>query len=272
MIDWSDGDYTRTAAVLAPVADLVLNTMGVGPGDFVLDVGCGTGNVTLAAAQRGATAIGVDPAEGLLAIARERASAFSLQHQGSPSQTSMSRTRITAPTFQAGFADALPFDSDTGDRVISVFGVIFAPDASAAAREMVRVTKPGGVIGLTSWLPGGGVDAIGQLLRAALATSTGTTTPTRWSEPDWAIEVMAEAGAQDLSWREHRLAFTGASPQEWFAEQETHHPLWRAAQRWLSADEFVQFRTDSIALLHQHNEAPDGFSTTSRYAVILGHK
>jgi cyclopropane fatty-acyl-phospholipid synthase-like methyltransferase len=92
--DWGDGDYARTARTLVPAAEAVLDALGVGAGDRLLDVACGTGNVLVAAAARGAAVVGVDAAPGLVALARERAAAAG----STPSCSSATRARCPCPT------------------------------------------------------------------------------------------------------------------------------------------------------------------------------
>src|SRR4051795_733952 len=111
-LDWSLGRYERTAEQLLPAARLVVERAAPSAGDRVVDVGCGTGNAALLAAERGARVTGVDPAARLLDVAREEASAGGLD-----------------ATFVEGDAAAIPLDYGEADLVLSVFGVIFAPDA-----------------------------------------------------------------------------------------------------------------------------------------------
>ena len=124
--DWSIGCYERTAAQLLPAAEAVVARAAPLAGELVVDVGCGTGNAALLAAARGARVIGVDPAARLLEVARAEAAARELE-----------------ATFVAGEAAAIPLPEASADAVVSVFGVIFAPDAAAAAAELTRVSRDG---------------------------------------------------------------------------------------------------------------------------------
>jgi ubiquinone/menaquinone biosynthesis C-methylase UbiE len=128
---WDLGSYERIAAGLMPAATAVVEHAAPGAGDRVLDLGCGTGNAALLAAERGATVTGVDPAERLLAIARAQAAA-----------------RDLPATFIRGEAAAIPLPAAAIDIALSVFGVIFAPDAVAAVTELARVTAPSGRIAI----------------------------------------------------------------------------------------------------------------------------
>ncbi len=146
-IDWGLGEYELTADDLLPAAHEVVNTATVAPGEKMLDVGCGTGSVALAAARLGAVVSGVEPSSRLRKVAQELAAKEDLDL-----------------SLHDGDAAHLPFPDGSFDAVLSGFAVIFAPDPSAAATEMLRVLAPGGRLVLSAWLPGG---AIGDMNAAA---------------------------------------------------------------------------------------------------------
>jgi ubiquinone/menaquinone biosynthesis C-methylase UbiE len=146
-IDWGLGEYELTAEDLLPAAHEVVNAATLRPGEQVLDVGCGTGSVALAAARLGAVVSGVEPSSRLRKVAQDLAAKEELDL-----------------TLHDGDAAHLPFPDGTFDAVLSGFAVIFAPDPSPAATEMLRVLAPGGRLVLSAWLPGG---AIGDMSAAA---------------------------------------------------------------------------------------------------------
>ena len=135
---WATGDFNRVAVGILDASDALVRAVDVRPGERVLDVACGSGNAALAAARRYADVVGLDYVPALIARARLRAEAEGTQVE-----------------FQVGDAQALPFPDNTFDVVISVFGVIFAPDQERAMTELLRVTRPGGRIGLATWMPEG---------------------------------------------------------------------------------------------------------------------
>ncbi|QBI19081.1 class I SAM-dependent methyltransferase [Egibacter rhizosphaerae] len=133
---WSLGDYERVGARWAQAPRDVVASLDVA-GQAVLDVGCGTGEAALAAARAGAAGVtACDPTPELLAVARDRASAGGL-----------------SVAWDEGEAQELPYPDASFDLVLSTFGVMFAPDAHAAAAELVRVCRPGGRIVTTAWTP-----------------------------------------------------------------------------------------------------------------------
>src|SRR6476619_423380 len=121
-MEWGQGRYEVIAEQLFPAAEVVVDRAAPTGGDRVLDLGCGTGNAALLAAARGATVTGVDPAGRLLDVARARAVDQGLDI-----------------TFALGEAAAIPVETGSVDVLLSVFGVIFAPDPVAAAAEIARV-------------------------------------------------------------------------------------------------------------------------------------
>jgi SAM-dependent methyltransferase len=134
---WEAGDYSTSADQSLLVSELLCEAVDLRAGEHVLDVACGTGATSLAAARRKANVIGVDFSSNSLARARERAAFEGLDI-----------------TFQEVNAEALPFDDETFDVVLSTFGAQFVGDQDAVAQELVRVCKPGGRIGLANWTPG----------------------------------------------------------------------------------------------------------------------
>ena len=146
-LDWGDGDYAPTAQQLEAAAERALEVAGVCAGEQVLDLGCGNGNVTLAAARLEAELTAVDPSVRLLQAARARAEQAGVNAR-----------------FLTGEGARIEVPDDSFDVVIAVFSVIFAPDAKACAEEMLRVVRPGGRLLITSWLAEGAINDIAELL------------------------------------------------------------------------------------------------------------
>jgi len=144
---WASGDYPSVARELIPhLGQRLVEAVHVEAGMRVLDVGAGSGNAAIAAAERGADVVAVDLTPELFAAGRAEAAA-----------------RGVALTWDEGDAEALPYDDGSFDAVVSCVGVMFAPHHQAAAAELVRVIRPGGVLGLLSWTPEG---FIGQMFAA----------------------------------------------------------------------------------------------------------
>ena len=136
---WEKGDFTRIASSMREGGEALVGRLGITKGLKVLDLGCGDGTTALPAARLGADVLGVDIARNLVEAGNKRA-----QQEG-----------LTNCRFQEGDATNLSELGDHGfDLVVSIFGAMFAPKPFDVAREMVRVTRPGGRIVMGNWIPG----------------------------------------------------------------------------------------------------------------------
>ena len=165
---WAMGNYDAVATeVIASLGPVLVDAVRITSGDRVLDVAAGSGNAAIPAALTGATVVASDLTPELVEIGRQR-----------------SRDREIAIDWQIADAEALPFDDASFDAVISVVGVMFAPHHQAAADQLVRVTRPGGRIGLVSWTPEG---FIGQMFIAmkpyAAPPPAGAQPAPLWGDP-----------------------------------------------------------------------------------------
>jgi ubiquinone/menaquinone biosynthesis C-methylase UbiE len=136
---WEKGDFTRIAASMRESGEALVRDLGIADGLRVLDLGCGDGTTALPAAQLGADVLGVDIAANLVAAGNARAEEMGL---------------AANCKFQVGDASDLnELDDEQFDLVVSIFGAMFAPRPFDVAKEMVRVTKPGGRIVMGNWIP-----------------------------------------------------------------------------------------------------------------------
>ena len=142
---WSSGDYAIVGTTLQIVGEELCEALDLRAGSKVLDVAAGNGMASLAAARRWCDVVSTDYVASLLERGRSRASA-----EGLPME------------FKVADAEALPFDDNSFDTVISTFGVMFTPNQEKAASELMRVCRPGGKIGLANWTPEG---FIGRLFK-----------------------------------------------------------------------------------------------------------
>jgi SAM-dependent methyltransferase len=257
-LDWSIGHYERTAAQLFPVAQLLIDHAAPVPGERVVDVGCGTGNAALLAAERGAEVIGVDPAARLLEVARERAAESQLHAE-----------------FAAGDAGSLPLGDGEADLITSVFGVIFAPDVQAAAAEMARVTAPRGRIVLSAWLPVGAISRSFRVPREAIARAVGAPPappPFAWHDAD-ALRGLLGPHGFEVSLEEHRISFGAPSAREFLQAELENHPVAVAGRAVLEPrGELDRVRDEMLAILEPANEDPGAFRVTSTYVIVTAQR
>ena len=255
VVDWGAGRYETTAAELAPVADVVVEWSGVGAGDDVVDVACGTGNAALLAAARGAHVIGIDGAPRLLAVALERAAAHGVEVD-----------------WRQGDLLALPVATSAADIVVSVFGVIFARDPEAALREIARILRPHGRAVITGWVPAGPIDAmLAALGRIMARVAPPAAPPSRgrfaWSDPDALGPVARAAGLELAATERKELAIRARSPEA-YVEAAREHPMLVAAQPALDrAGAIAEAREAMVAILRHANEDPTAFLVHSPYVI-----
>jgi SAM-dependent methyltransferase len=197
MVDWGRGRYEQTAVELEPVAEALVRVAAPSADDRVLDVACGTGNAALLAAARGADVVGVDSAERLIAVARQRAQKANLSAE-----------------FLVGDALALPVGDAGFDVVLSVFGVIFAADPAQAVSEVARVLRRDGRAYITAWVPAGPIHAMFTVFGRAVAHATGAPPPKRfaWADGDTVRSIVEPCGLA-LSSTHGELEIRAASPE-----------------------------------------------------------
>jgi len=193
---WEKGDFTRIAASMRESGEALVSLLGVKKGMKVLDLGCGDGTTAVPAAQAGADVLGVDIAANLVAAGNQRAAALGL----------------TNLCFVEGDASNLAgIDDNRFDLVVSIFGAMFAPRPFDVAREMVRVTRPGGRIVMGNWIPGDPT-LVAQILRISAAYTPpppeGFVSPVRWG---------VKEDVQD------RFEAAGIRPRDITCEEATYH-------------------------------------------------
>jgi ubiquinone/menaquinone biosynthesis C-methylase UbiE len=184
---WASGDYAVVGTTLQIVGESLAEAVNVCAGETVLDVAAGNGNATLAAARRFAQVTSTDYVAALLDKGRERAQAEGLRVQ-----------------FREADAEDLPFDDTSFDVVLSTFGSMFTPDHARTAREMLRVVRAGGRIGVASWTPEGFIGRLFKIIGAHVPPPAGVKSPALWGSEAHITELF---GAQAAAIRCQRRIF-----------------------------------------------------------------
>jgi len=194
---WEKGDFTRIAATMRQSGEELVERIGVGKGVKVLDVGCGDGTTALPEAQAGAEVLGIDIARNLVEAGNKRAEEHGLSNL----------------TFREGDVTNLQsIPDDEFDLVVSIFGAMFAPRPFDVAREMVRVTKPGGRIVMGNWIPNDPT-LVAQILKISSAYTPappeGFVSPMTWGVESNVIERFGAAGvpAENISFDRDTFIF-----------------------------------------------------------------
>jgi len=237
---WSSGDYSVVGTTLQITGEALCEAVDLRSGERVLDVACGNGNAALAAARRFARVTGVDYVPALLARAGSRATADGLPIE-----------------LREGDAEALPFPDGVFDVVLSTFGVMFAPDQERAARELVRVCRHGGRIGLASWTPDGFIGQVFRVLGGHVPPPTGLRGPSQWGTDERLAELFA-GEAREVRTARKEFTFRYRSPSHWVEVFRTWYgPIHRAFGS-LAPDAQGALATDLEALIDRLNVARDG--------------
>ena len=250
---WEKGDFTQIAQTMRQSGDALVAKLGVAQGQRILDLGCGDGTTAIPEAQRGAEVLGVDIASNLVAAGNQRAAAAGL----------------TNCTFQEGDASNLEGIPDKSfDKVVSVFGAMFAPKPFDVAKEMVRVTKPGGQIVMGNWIPGDPT-VVAQILKISSAYTPpppeGFISPMTWGVESNVVERFGQAGIpkEHITCEKDTFMFDAPiSPAEYIGLFRNYYGptmnAFEAAEKNGKADDLQQELTE---LFHSQNKATSPGST-----------
>ncbi len=251
---WEKGDFTRLAATMRESGDQLVGTLGIERGMKVLDLGCGDGTTAVPEAKRGAEVLGVDIARNLVDAGNARAKALGLSNL----------------RFEHGDACDLKGVKDkTFDRVVSIFGAMFAPKPMDVAREMVRVTKPGGVITMGNWIPGDPT-LVAQVLRISSAYTPpppeGFVSPMSWGLENEVIERFGAAGVpkENISFARETYTFNHpGSPREFLGLfREFYGPTMNAFEAAAKNGKSEQLLAELADLFEKQNRSADPGKTS----------
>ena len=172
---WASGDFHAVAALIQPVADALCEAVDLQADWHVLDVACGSGNATIAAARCGCDVAGIDYVPALLERGRARAEAEGL----------------TIDLLE-GDAEAITFPDGSFDAVLSVYGAMFAPNHGQAAAELTRVCRPGGKIGLATWTPDGFIGEMLKVVGMYVPPMPGVASPLLWGSKAYVSDLFGD--------------------------------------------------------------------------------
>jgi ubiquinone/menaquinone biosynthesis C-methylase UbiE len=245
---WEKGDFTQIAQSMRESGEALVDSLGVTPALKVLDLGCGDGTTALPAAKRGAKVLGVDIAANLVAAGNERARAHGLANL----------------SFQEGDASNLvALESKSFDLVVSIFGAMFAPRPFDVAKEMVRVTRPGGRIVMGNWIPNDPT-LVAQILKISAAYTPpppeGFISPMTWGIEENVIERFASAGVAKESIAFARDTYTfrhrGAPSDFLEAFRKYYGPTMYAYEAAAMNGRAVELHAELNALFNGQNRSP----------------
>ncbi len=194
---WATGDFAVIGWNTAYPGELLCEAVDLRAGHKVLDVAAGSGNVALSAARRNCEAVGIDYVPALVARARARADA-----EGLPAR------------FEVGDCEQIPFPDGSFDRVLSLFGSMFAPDQQRAADELMRVCRPGGRIGMANWTPDGFWGQTFALISRYRPPAEGVRPPLEWGTGERLAELF-DVSASSLTLTQRSALFRFRDNRHW---------------------------------------------------------
>jgi SAM-dependent methyltransferase len=255
---WSAGDYAAVADAITDefVPDHLLARVGAEPGHDVLDVATGTGNVALRAASTG-RATGLDLTPELFDTARRRAA-----------------TRGVVVDWVEGDAEELPFADGSFDRVLSAFGVQFAPRHQLVADELCRVCKPGGTIGLTNWTPEGAIgDMLAIIGRYSPTPPQYASPPALWGREDH-VEGLFEGKGVELEFDRATTPLRFDSGEDFVSFMETSYgPMLKARERLTSEHGWDECRRELVEAIEARNESRNGsLLVPAEYLLVIARR
>ena len=238
-VAWGSGDYAVVGTTLQIVGEMLCEAVDLRSGQQVLDVAAGNGNATLAAARRFADVTSTDYVGALLERGKERAKAERLPVK-----------------FQEADAEDLPFADASFDAVLSTFGVMFTPHQERAARELMRVCKPGGKIGLANWTPEGFIGQLFKTLGKYVPPAPGVKSPALWGTAAHLEMLFGTAGSVSATGR--HFAFRYKSPEHMLEIFRTYYGPVLKAFAAITAEQRMGLEADILALMARMNTAKDG--------------
>jgi ubiquinone/menaquinone biosynthesis C-methylase UbiE len=248
---WEKGDFTEIAAFMRECGEGVVESLGITPQMKVLDLGCGDGTTAVPLARMGAEVVGIDIARNLVAAGNRRAA-----------EAGLNRLR-----FQEGDACNLEGVADQSfDMTLSVFGAMFAPKPLDVAREMVRVTKPGGSIVMGNWIPNDPT-FVSQVLKISSAFTPpppeGFVSPMTWGVESHIVERFGQAGVPEEKISMVRDTYYFASPNKspaHFIElfERYYGPTMNAVEAAEKSDRVDELHNQLVEMARAQNKSANG--------------
>lgn len=248
---WNAGDYGKFATYMEPGAVEILRGWGIRPGETMLDVACGTGQISIPASRNGVKVTGIDIAPNSIEFARSRASREGLDAR-----------------FEVGDAENLPYWNESFDVVATIVGAMFAPQAERVAREFVRVCRPGGRMLMINWTPEGFVGQMFKTIGKYAPPPSDVASPLLWGNEEIVKERFGDAVSHViLTKRIYPLwSYPFEVPEVVQFFFENYGPMEKALQS-LDKESGRSLRADLEKLFSDYNVAKDG--TTTLYSEYL---
>ncbi|HSU24541.1 MAG TPA: class I SAM-dependent methyltransferase [Pyrinomonadaceae bacterium] len=252
---WEAGDFSEVAKHIEKAAEQFVERLNVQPGMKVLDVACGSGNLAVEAARKGADVTGLDLAENLVEAARKRAEATGLNIK-----------------FEQGDAENLPYEDNNFDLVMTMYGAMFAPRPEMVASELVRVCKPSGRIAMANWTPEGFAGQMFKLSGKYLPPPN-MPPPVQWGVPEIVEQRFGDRVTNlQMNKRLADMVFE-YGPAEVVDHFRNYFGPTVMAFKAIPAEHHEDFRQDLENIWTQNNTATDGTThVKGEYLEVIAEK
>ena len=252
---WATGNYAVVGNTLQIVGESLAEALDLHAGERVLDVAAGSGNATLAAARRWCDVTSTDYVPALLEAGNARAVA-----EGFPVK------------FREADAENLPFADASFDVVMSTFGVMFTPNQERAAKELMRVCKPGGRVGLANWTPESFIGQLFKTIGKYIPPPAGIKSPSLWGTHDRLMELFGKS-ATSVRTTHQEFVFRYRSPAHWIEVFRTYYGPMNRTFAALDAPKQAAFTQELLALMASSNISGDRtLVLPSAYAEVVIEK
>jgi SAM-dependent methyltransferase len=246
---WGNGPYQRVTETLTDIHERVIDALDPAAGDRWLDLATGTGAIAELAAAGGADVTGLDLSPALIETAKERASEQGLDIE-----------------YMVGDAENLPFEDGSYDKVSSTFGIMFAPDHQAVARELARVTESGGKLALANWTPQGGLGRMFRVM-APYQPAPPPSSPFDWGDEPRVRELLGDEF--DLEIEEHVSTLRMPSAEDYWELFSTSYGPTKTLAESLG-DRREDLHRDWIEFFETNYEENGEIAHTREYLLISG--
>jgi ubiquinone/menaquinone biosynthesis C-methylase UbiE len=250
---WSAGDFGKIAKSYESGAAEFITRLNIQPGERVLDVACGTGNLAIPAARNGAQVTGIDIAPNLV----EQAQAWA-------------HSEGLAVHFEEGNAEQMPYANGAFDAAVTMFGAMFAPRPDATAAELLRITRSGGRIAMANWTPDGFIGQMFKIMGKHVPPPAGTPSPIQWGNEAMVKERLGDQ-VTDLRCTPRTITFnfpfSPAATVEYF---RTYYGPTLKAFGTLNPEAQEALRNELEQLWTQHNRSGNGVTQVdSTYLEVV---
>jgi SAM-dependent methyltransferase len=253
---WGLGDYSRLAQLLEPAARSLVDACAVSAGQEILDVAAGNGNFAVLAAREGASVVALDLSPGQVELGRSRSASEGLSID-----------------WVEGDAEDLPFEDERFDCVGSVFGAMLTPQPSVVAREMFRVVRPGGTVGMSNWTKTGFQARLFGLIASYAPVQDGLPRASDVWGTEELVRQHFDGLAGSITCELASMTWEGESPEEMFDSLGSVAGPQAALRQALPEERWQQLRDEAIEVIGEAAVPRDGgIATESEYMVVVAHK